>query len=87
MNPQERLQKFIEENIGSRKPSCGQCNHWKVDKTDEIQRRHAAQGRALCVWDKRLDRPFLHHKSPACEKISMVDLDTEIKRMKYLEGK
>lgn len=87
MNPKERLEKFVSER-GIKKPkTCRMCNHWKVNKNDKLQREHASQGRALCGLDNRLGQPFLHHTNPACDKISIVDLETEVKRIKYLEGK
>ena len=83
----DKLEKFLSEKGVSKKQTCAQCNNWRVDKSDKIQREHAAQGRALCQEDSRMDKPFLHHSHAACAKINYVDLDLEIKRLEYLKGK
>jgi hypothetical protein len=87
MSAVDRLQKFLSEKGVEKKSTCAQCNHWKVHKADKLEREHASQGRALCTLDKSVTRPFLHHTHPSCSKISLVDLDLEIKRINYLKGK
>jgi len=71
----------------SKVKTCGTCVFWKSDKTDSVERDHAAQGRALCQLQTKIDRPFLHHTTPACDSLKLVDIDTQIKRQRYLEGK
>ena len=71
----------------SKVKTCGTCVFWKVDKTDRIEREFITQGRALCHQQTRIDRPFLHHTNPACESLKLADVDTQIKRQRYLEGR
>ena len=89
MNP---LQKRIEEIAAKRAPikapkECGSCTLWKSNKNDRLEREHAMQGRSMCANERPEKGMFFYHKTPACDRHVYVDVATQMKRNKFLEGK